>query len=673
MITLLGNNAGYEGDSNDVKPTDVPVNTIFRELDTNCKYYYTGEAWVEIPGGGGGGGGGTDSYNDLENKPQINSVTLSGNKSLSALGIQGELTFDNAPTEDSTNPVESGGVYEALALKQDTLTIDSAPTENSTNPVESGGVYTALGNKQDTLTFNGAYNASTNPAATVSTVTGAISTAVSNLTKSDVGLANVTNNEQIKAVSGSVTSGGIVTFGGDGATVADSTKTIETTLTDTNNKIPTSKSIIDNAAGAEKLTGYSADSAEATIAASTTVTGAIEQLDYRTQTNKTNILSIEKANGTKNYVYNFGEISNGGCKYVYNTNGSVSVTGTKSGSLSIAELISNANLSDYDLSAGDSIVLVSDNANVAVVVIFSDGTTQDSAISAYNETKTVTIPSGRTKWYVRLQVKPATTGTINETVKPMICTKALYDIDNSFVPYALSNANITPALVDAVDSGAKNKLKLPSSALTTNGVTFTPDVVNGTITITRVSASGSDAYYDIETSLGDKYVGNVLSGGASSCSIMISKANGTGAINIRETAGIIPDTATNKLFLYVRSTDSPDNLVLKPMICSQADWNVSKAFMPYAMNNVDLTIGLAQCSPQITANISTAMDSFSGNRVDLGYVGSASTIPNIASQYVVVRTYSCDATLDRRIQIVEGANGGRASRYYNGTSWSWNS
>jgi hypothetical protein len=56
MITLKGNNAGYEGDSNDVKPTDVPVNTIFRELDTNCKYYFTGEAWVEIPGGGGGGG-----------------------------------------------------------------------------------------------------------------------------------------------------------------------------------------------------------------------------------------------------------------------------------------------------------------------------------------------------------------------------------------------------------------------------------------------------------------------------------------------------------------------------------------------------------------------------------------------------------------------------------------
>lgn len=39
-----------------------------------------------------GGSGGTSDYTELENKPQINSVTLSGNKSLSDLGIQGTLT-----------------------------------------------------------------------------------------------------------------------------------------------------------------------------------------------------------------------------------------------------------------------------------------------------------------------------------------------------------------------------------------------------------------------------------------------------------------------------------------------------------------------------------------------------------------------------------------------------
>ena len=95
---------------------------------------------------------------------------------------QDTLTFDTAPTANSTNPVTSGGVKTALdgkaaashnhdsayaaadhthderyytetemntklAAKQDALTFDTAPTANSTNPVTSGGVKTALDGK----------------------------------------------------------------------------------------------------------------------------------------------------------------------------------------------------------------------------------------------------------------------------------------------------------------------------------------------------------------------------------------------------------------------------------------------------------------------------------------------------------------------------------------------
>ena len=42
---------------------------------------------------GGGGGGGTSNYNLLSNKPQINDVELTGNKSLHDLGIAGEETI----------------------------------------------------------------------------------------------------------------------------------------------------------------------------------------------------------------------------------------------------------------------------------------------------------------------------------------------------------------------------------------------------------------------------------------------------------------------------------------------------------------------------------------------------------------------------------------------------
>lgn len=76
-----------------------------------------------IKANSGGGGGGTTDYDDLNNKPQIGGVTLSGNKSASDLGL--------ATTTD-------------LAGKQDTLTFDDVPTTNSNNPVKSGGVKSAI-------------------------------------------------------------------------------------------------------------------------------------------------------------------------------------------------------------------------------------------------------------------------------------------------------------------------------------------------------------------------------------------------------------------------------------------------------------------------------------------------------------------------------------------------
>lgn len=52
MITLKGASPEYVGISTDEKPENVPVNTIFTELDTNKVYYFTGETWDEIGGGG---------------------------------------------------------------------------------------------------------------------------------------------------------------------------------------------------------------------------------------------------------------------------------------------------------------------------------------------------------------------------------------------------------------------------------------------------------------------------------------------------------------------------------------------------------------------------------------------------------------------------------------------
>ena len=71
---------------------------------------------------------------------------------------------DDTPTEGSTHPITSGGVFTALAGKEDKLRFDTVPTQNSGNPVTSGGVYDALQDMQESLVFDEAPTpGSTNP------------------------------------------------------------------------------------------------------------------------------------------------------------------------------------------------------------------------------------------------------------------------------------------------------------------------------------------------------------------------------------------------------------------------------------------------------------------------------------------------------------------------------
>lgn len=114
----------------------------------------------------------SQDYNALTNKPSINSVEIVGSLSLSDLGINiptavsqldNDSGYVDATGAAAAAPVQSvdgqtGAVTglatstelsNGLATKQDTLTFDASPTEDSTNPVTSGGVYGALAGKQD--------------------------------------------------------------------------------------------------------------------------------------------------------------------------------------------------------------------------------------------------------------------------------------------------------------------------------------------------------------------------------------------------------------------------------------------------------------------------------------------------------------------------------------------
>lgn len=109
-----------------ITPTGVSADTSYHSYQeqlvsgTNIKTIngesILGEGNLEISGGGG-----TTDYTQLTNKPQINSVELSGNKSLSDLGIQPAGNYIEAGTgtqpQINTITVLTQSEYDGLSTK----------------------------------------------------------------------------------------------------------------------------------------------------------------------------------------------------------------------------------------------------------------------------------------------------------------------------------------------------------------------------------------------------------------------------------------------------------------------------------------------------------------------------------------------------------------------------
>ena len=95
--------------------TNVEANPSEDATETLIKIR-VGDTIYSIPSGGGGGGGGTTDYNDLTNKPKINNVILTGNLSLSDLGISNPIVMTGAT--GSSNGV-AGYVPQPLIADKD--------------------------------------------------------------------------------------------------------------------------------------------------------------------------------------------------------------------------------------------------------------------------------------------------------------------------------------------------------------------------------------------------------------------------------------------------------------------------------------------------------------------------------------------------------------------------
>lgn len=159
--------------------------------------------------------GGTTDYNDLTNKPQIGGMELTGNKSLSDLGIQPAGTYlTEIPAEYVTETELNGKGYITSAALEGYAQTSAIPTATSDLTNDSGFITTSVNNLTNytltsglaTVATSGSYNdlsnkpsipeAYTLPTASTSTL-GGVKVDGTTITIEDGTISSVSNTDEL--------------------------------------------------------------------------------------------------------------------------------------------------------------------------------------------------------------------------------------------------------------------------------------------------------------------------------------------------------------------------------------------------------------------------------------------------------------------------------------------
>lgn len=163
--------------------------------------------------------------------------------------------------------------------------------------------------------------------------------------------------------------------------------------------------------------------------------------------------------------------------------------------------------------------------------------------------------------------------------------------------------NDTSALIQLIDSGAKNLLN-PESAvgyvgqsgypITKSGITYTLDINSEKITLSDTATSVSTLRIPITLPAGTYHVSGIPSGGSdSSYRADLRTAGGNTFITSDFDYGsgfnfTLTETTAIDYCIRIANGYSPQNVVVSPMICSKAAWDISHTFVKYRPNYDDL-------------------------------------------------------------------------------------
>ena len=172
---------------------------------------------------------------------------------------------------------------------------------------------------------------------------------------------------------------------------------------------------------------------------------------------------------------------------------------------------------------------------------------------------------------------------------------ALPDTYQTLTAAAKQDAIVTAALVDIINSGAKNKLNAfaaPAQTQPINGVTW---MVNSDGTVTaNGTASGNSWFYLTANPANIQYgVETVLSGcpeggSATTWEIQCSMVGGSPRSDYGEGTTQPDDYSYRYVACCVRSGQNVSNLTFKPMVCASSVYDITPAFVAYSPTNAEL-------------------------------------------------------------------------------------
>ena len=226
----------------------------------------------------------------------------------------------------------------------------------------------------------------------------------------------------------------------------------------------------------------------------------------------------------------------------------------------------------------------------------------------------------------------------------MIIPKEVYDaVGGDYQPYGAPNPTLTPALIECVDKGAKNKFnpeKATPDGLVTdgNGYAF-KSVYSDTRTIIKFVLLG----YNNDTLVRVLYDTDITSTGLFSCTFVkgsdfnflrFGHSGTVYDIKVIVDVSNLVDGETYVLSFDVTATN-PSVLIAwnSTMICTKPKWDVSHNFGPHTLPNYDLTVREAEdraaLAEQVDEGAKNILDEWNEILKNLSTSGNSVTVHGI--------------------------------------------